>query len=427
MSHETTSGQAVKAGDGGVAKGCRPDASQVGALRVASPSRGTSVERVALVAPYDYAYRGGVNTHISSLARTYQGLGLHVRVIAACSETENPPELLISASSSTIPIQYSGSTAYVSLSARAYGRIRDVLRTEAFDVIHLHEPLTPTIPFYALLHSQTLNVGTFHAYRDSRFSLYQAAVALRPLMDKLDGRVAVSPAARDYVARFFPGEYVIIPNGINYEFFAAEGVSRVQRFGDGRPNILFVGRLDKRKGFKFLLRAYEQVKRACPEVRLLAVGGFDQEEASAFLDFTEERRLPDVHMIGYVSDEELRAYYNTSDVVCVPSTGFESFGYVLIEAMAVGKPVVASDIAGYRFVLEHGRQGLLVPPEDPGALAEALIRLLRQPEQRRAMGQAGKARAAEFSWKRVARSLVDYYEELLQRRRKRASAWYQIG
>jgi len=391
---------------------------------VAGRSNGAPLERIALVAPYDYAYRGGVNTHINSLARTYEDFGLYVRVIAACSEMENPPELLINASASTVGINYSGSTAYVSLSARAYGRIRDVLKREAFDVIHLHEPLTPAIPFLALLHSQVLNVGTFHAYRDSRFSLYQAARAFRPLMDKLDGRVAVSPAAREYVSRYFPGEYVIIPNGINYEYLSAPGVPLIQRFADGRPSILFVGRLDKRKGFKYLMQAYETVKRAVPEVRLIAVGGFTTEEAAEFEEFAAERRLPDVHLVGRVSDEDLRSYYHTCDVVCVPSTGFESFGYILIEGMAAGKPVVASDIAGYRFVLQHERQGLLVPPKDPASIAGALIRLLRHPSERRAMGRAGRERAAEFAWTRVARTLLDYYHELNHREQKRESAWY---
>ncbi len=376
------------------------------------------VRKVALVAPYDYAYRGGVNTHISSLARTYDDLGLEVRVIAACSETEESSEHLINASGSTLRFHYSGSTTYVSLSARAYGRIRGILRREGFDVIHLHEPLMPVIPFSALMHSKAVNVGTFHAYRDSRFSFYQAAGPLRPLMDRLDGRIAVSPAARDYVSRFFPGEYEVIPNGIDYRFYSAEGVPPVERFDDGRLNLLFVGRLDKRKGFKYLLQAYELVKRACPESRLLAVGAFSAEDARESLEFARERRLPDVHMLGYVSEEELRRYYHTSHVVCVPSTGFESFGYVLIEGMAAGKPVVASNIAGYSFVLQPGRQGLLVPPEEPEPLAEALIGLLRNPEERRRMGAAGRVRAAEFSWKRVAATLVDYYNLLYERKRE---------
>jgi len=386
----------------------------------------SAIERIALVAPYDYAYRGGVNTHINSLAQTLQGLGYYVRIIAACSEMQDPPEMLINASASTLGIPYSGSTSHLSLSARAYGRIGEAFRRGAFDVINIHEPLTPTIPFSALLQSKSLTVGTFHAYRDSRFSLYQAARAYGRLMDRLDGRVAVSPAARDYVARYFPGEYVVIPNGINYEYFAAEGVPLVKRFADGRPNILFVGRLDKRKGFKYLLQAYETVKRTMPETRLVAVGGFGAEEASEFQDFVIEHRLPDVHLIGRVSDEELRSYYHTSDVVCAPSTGFESFGYVLVEAMAAGKPVVASDISGYRFVMQHGRQGLLVPPEDATALAEALLGLLRSPEERQAMGRAGRERAAEFSWSRVARTLLQYYDELRHRRRQRGPAWYRI-
>ena len=179
------------------------------------------------------------------------------------------------------------------------------------------------IPFLASAGLPVLNVGTFHAYRDSRFSLYQAARAFKPLMDKLDGRVAVSPAAKEYVSRYFPGEYVIIPNGINYEYLSAPGVPLIQRFADGRPSILFVGRLDKRKGFKYLMQAYETVKRAVPEVRLIAVGGFTTEEAAEFEEFAAERRLPDVHLVGRVSDEDLRSYYHTCDVVCVPSTGFD--------------------------------------------------------------------------------------------------------
>lgn len=380
------------------------------------------VHKVALVAPYDFAYPGGVQTHISSLARTYRDMGLDVRVIAACSDTENLPELLINASASTVRLKYSGSTSHFSLSARAYGRIRDILQRGAFDVVHLHEPLMPTIPFYALLHSRSLNVGTFHAYRDSALSFYQAAVALRPLMDRLDGRICVSPAAREYISRYFPGEYVIIPNGIDYDFFAAD-VPPVLEFADGRPNILFVGRLEKRKGFKYLLEAYEPVKRTCPEVRLLVVGGFGAEEVQPFEEFAEERRLPDVHFIGYVSDEMLRRYYRTCSICCAPNTGFESFGYVLTQAMAASKPVVASDIAGYRFVMQHEVQGLLVPPEDSQALAEALIRLLRNPEEQRRFGEAGRQRAAEFSWQRVARTLLDYYEQLIER--KRELAWFQ--
>lgn len=378
--------------------------------------------KIALVAPYDYAYEGGVNRHISSLAHTYRELGLEVRVIAACSDTENPPELLINASASTIPIRYSGSTSYISFSPRAYGRIGAILRRENFEVIHLHEPLTPTIPFWTLLQSRSVNVGTFHAYRDSSFSLYQAAIAFRPLMDRLDGRIAVSEEAREYISRFFPGEYRVIPNGIDYPFFAAPQPPWPQ-FDDGRPNILFVGRLDKRKGFKYLLEAYEEVKRACPEVRLLVVGGFQPEEAAPFQEFTRTRRLPDVHFIGYVSLKDLRRYYHTADICCAPSTGYESFGYVLIEAMAAGKPVVASDIPGYRFVLQAGKQGLLVPPEDSPALAEALIRLVRDPAARAAMGEAGRRRAADFSWQHVAADLLDYYGELIERKLAIGERW----
>ena len=385
------------------------------------------VRKVALIAPYDYAYRGGVNTHIMSLARAYKEMGLSVRVIAACSSQTRREELLINASASTIRIKHGGTSAYISISPRAYTRVRDALRRENFDVVHLHEPLTPAIPFYALLHSRAVNVGTFHAYKESTFlSFYQAAVALRPLMERLDGRIAVSPAARDYVARFFPGEYVIIPNGIDYDFYATPAPP-IARFADGsKANLLFVGRLDKRKGFRYLLEAYELIKRACPEVRLIAVGAFRHDEAEPYLEFVEKHRLPDVHLIGYVSDEELRRYYHTADIVCAPSTGDESFGYVLIEAMAAGKPVVASDIPGYRYVLEDGLWGVLVPPGDPEALAAAICRLVREPSYRLALGEAGRARAAQFSWKRVALAILDYYNELLQRKQAQEASRTRI-
>ncbi|MHB0878556.1 MAG: glycosyltransferase family 4 protein [Anaerolineae bacterium] len=376
------------------------------------------LHKIALVAPYDYAYRGGVNTHISSLAQTYQDLGLDVRVIAACSNAGELPEHLIRASSHTLPIHYSGSTTYISLSPRAFGRIRDILRREEFDVIHVHEPLAPAIPISALIYSRSLNVGTFHAYRDSSLSFYQASAALRPIIERLDGRIAVSPAAREYISRYFPGDYVVIPNGIDYDRFAAPA-EPIAQFADGRPNILYVGRLDKRKGFRYLLSAYEQVKRACPQVRLLAVGAFGPEEVAEHIEFAEDHRLPDVHFIGHVTDDALRRYYHTCDIVCVPSTGFESFGYVLIEAMAAGKPVVASDIPGYSFVMQHGRQGLFVPPEDSDALADALISLVRDPDAGRRLGEEGRRRAAEFSWHSVAKRVLDYYGTLTEAKRKR--------
>lgn len=392
-----------------------------------SPSNGHNgsngrLSKIALVAPYDYAYRGGVNTHISSLARTYQDMGLDVRVIAACSNAGEVPENLIRASSHTLPIHYSGSTTYISLSPRAFGRIRDILKREEFDVIHLHEPLAPTVPVSALLYSHSLNVGTFHAYRDSNLSFYQAAAALRPIIDRLDGRIAVSPAAREYISRYFPGDYVVIPNGIDYERLAAPA-EPIAQFADDRPSILFVGRLDKRKGFKYLLSAYERVKRSCPQVRLLAVGGYGPDEVAEHVEFAEERRLPDVHFIGNVDDEILRRYYHTCDIVCVPSTGFESFGYVLVEAMAAGKPVIASEIPGYSFVMQHGRQGLFVPPEDPEALADAVIALVRDPDLRRRLGEEGRRRAAEFSWQSVAKQVLGYYETLNEAKKKREAEW----
>lgn len=207
---------------------------------------------------------------------------------------------------------------------------------------------------------------------------------MRHFIDRLHGRIAVSQAALDYISAYFPGEYRIIPNGFDVERFAAEGVRPIEQYsGDGRLNVLFVGRLEKRKGFGYLLRAFRLIKATVPEARLLVVGAYSKEDKAPFVRYARHSHLRGVKFIGYVRDEELPRWYWTAHVFCAPSTGFESFGIVLLEAMAAGVPIVASDIPGYRCVLQPGVQGLVVPPADEESLAAAVIRLLRTPGARR--------------------------------------------
>jgi phosphatidylinositol alpha-mannosyltransferase len=182
-------------------------------------------------------------------------------------------------------------------------------------------------------------------------------------------------------------------------------------------NVLFVGRLDKRKGLKYLIKVYAQVKKAVPEARLLVVGAYDKEDKAEFVLYARKHRLRDVRFIGHVPEEDLPRYYRTCHVFCAPSTGFESFGIILLEAMAAGKPIVASDIAGYRGVLEDGKEGLLIPPEDERRLADALICLLKEPALRERMGHQGQDKATDYSWQKVAQQILEYYQELLERKR----------
>ena len=376
-----------------------------------------------MVSPYDYPYPGGVVKHIFYLDKEFRRLGHDVRIIAACSdEVGDVPPQVIKVSGSIVHIPAAGSVARITLSPRVYRRVKKILKQEQFDVIHLHEPMTPALPLAVLRHvplsPQSVVVGTFHAYRESAHPGYDYVKSIfEPFFGRLDGRIAVSEAVREYLTPYFPGDYRVIPNGIDLERFGDPALRPLERFDDGKLNILFVGRLEKRKGFKYLLQAFAQVKKAVPEARLIVVGAYDKEDKEPFVLYARQHRLRDVRFIGQVSEDDLPRYYRTCHVFCAPSTGFESFGIILLEAMAAGKPIVASDIDGYRGVLADGEEGLLVQPEDERRLADALIRLLQDPAMRERMGRQGQATATDYAWQKVAQQILDYYQELLERKR----------
>jgi phosphatidylinositol alpha-mannosyltransferase len=376
--------------------------------------------KIAQVSPYDYPYAGGVQEHIRHLTEHFQAMGHQVQIIAASSANEDElQDNIINVSDTIVPVPFSGSVVRISISPRVYWRVKRILEEGQFDIIHLHEPIVPLLPLVVLRHAKAVTVGTFHAYRDSHAAYEWGKPAIQPFIDRLDGKIVVSEAARSTVARYFPGEYVVIPNGVEVERFADDTIIPIEGFDDGRPNILFVGRLDKRKGFKYLLQAFRFIKAAVPGARLLVVGQYDEEEVEPFVWYVQHHEIDDVHFIGYVPGDELPRYYRTADVCCVPSTGFESFGIVLLEAMASGTPVVASNIPGYREVLTDGKEGRLVPPGDVDELASAVIALLNDPERRQQMGRAGQATAQQYRWETIARHILDYYEMLLAERQRR--------
>jgi len=228
---------------------------------------------------------------------------------------------------------------------------------------------------------------------------------------KLDGKIAVSKPAMEFARGHFPGYYNIIPNGVDLDHFSPD-VSPIDEFCDGKLNILFVGRLEKRKGLNYLLEAFEQVKQEISDSRLIIVGPGTRLRRK-YEKQVRRSGLKDVVFVGFVSYDELPRYYKTADVFCAPATGRESFGIILLEAMAAGKPIVASNIEGYASVVTHGVDGLLVPPEDKESLAQALISLLTDQSLRQEMGAKGRAKALEYSWEHVARNVLDYYVRVL--------------
>jgi len=378
--------------------------------------------KIALVTPYEYPYPGGVTEHVSHLDHWLRDWGHDVKIIASCAEdAENIPDNVIRISTSITAVPFGGSVGRVTLSPRIYLPVKRLLRKERFDIIHLHEPLTPTLPLFVLRHSQTLNVGTFHAFREKRhLALETVAALVQPFVDKLDAKICVSQAALELVSYYFPGEYIIIPNGIDVQHFGSPHIEPIERFADGRPNILFVGRLEKRKGFRFLMRAYPYIVEAIPDARLIVVGAYSKEDKEPFVRYARMHRLNGAKFIGRVSSEDLARYYKTCDVFCAPSTGSESFGIVLLEATAPGKPIVATDIPGYRSVLEDGQEGLIVESENEHALAQGIVTLLRDPTLRQQMGQRGRRKAARYDWPIIARQILDLYERLITQRTEAA-------
>jgi phosphatidylinositol alpha-mannosyltransferase len=370
--------------------------------------------KVALVSPYDFSYPGGVSLHISHLERNLTRMGHEVRIIAPCSaETAYESPNLI-ALGRPIPVPSGGSLARITLSLRLSSPVRAILEREDFDVINLHEPLTPMLPLEVLRQSRAVNIGTFHACHNKPRGYGLSRLLLRRWFRRLHGRVAVSPAAMRFVSRHFPGDYRIIPNGVDLEHFSPQVTPR-EELCDGKQNILFVGRLEKRKGFDCLLNAYGRVKREFPDIRLIVVGP-GTKLRKGYERLVMERGLKDIVFAGYVPYAELPTYYASADIFCAPATGGESFGIVLLEAMATGIPVIASQNEGYCQLVTPGTEGLLFPPKDAEALTQALRHLLTDRALGREMGARGQRKAQEYSWERIAQMSAELYLELWKER-----------
>lgn len=362
-----------------------------------------------MVTPYDWCVDGGVKSHIVHLAAYFRQWGHEVTIFAPASDrTKVGDECVVMGKPRSMRV--SGSVARISFSWKS-PEVKRVLAEGNFDIVHLHEPLMPLLPYHFMRYSSAANVGTFHAAKEggNRFYGYTTAFTRR-WFRKLDGKIAVSPAAASLVSRYFAGYFNIIPNGIDYEHFAAP-VEPLPEFADGKFNILFVGRPEKRKGLKYLLRAYLRIKRQYPNTRLIVVGAGDFSRYERIM-----RPIGDVVFRTYVPYEELPRYHRSADVVCCPNTGNESQGYVLMEALAAGRAVVASNIEGFAGVITSELEGLLVPPKDDEAIANAIILLMKNPALRQELATRGQVHSAHYSWDNVAHRVLSYYERLLYER-----------
>ena len=363
--------------------------------------------KIAQVSPYDVRHPGGVPMHISHLKSEFEHLGHEVVVLAPRSSkggVEIAPGFY--GIGRTFEVPGNGSRVRLTFDVTLYNAVKELLRKEQFDIVHLHEPLIPVLPHMVLLNSKTVNVATFHAARVSNpwYTAFKPYFSM--VLGKLDGRIAVSEPARELMTQYFDGPYSIIPNGIDLERYHGE-VIPFPWANDGTPRILFVGRFtESRKGFKYLLRALPLVRQQFPKARLVVVGPGEPDKFASIMD---HYRIQGVDFVGQASADDLPRYYASCDVFCAPAIKGESFGMVLLEAMASGKPVVATDIPGYASVLAHDRQGILVEPQNPAALAIGLVRVLADRELRVRFSEIGRVTAAQYAWPHVAGRVLDVY------------------
>jgi phosphatidylinositol alpha-mannosyltransferase len=375
--------------------------------------------RIALVTPYSWSYQGGVNRHVEALAEQFLAAGDHVRVLAPWDppgaisrrlhrsdpEVRELPDYLVPLGR-TVGFGANGAVSNLCVFPDGVTRMRRELRAGNYDVVHAHEPPAPLISWDAATFRGTPVVGTFHAYSTKAVPNNVASLlGARRVFNQLSARIAVSEAAAWTGRRWFGGEYRIVPNGVDIG-----SAPQLPKPESDELRLLFVGRAEERKGLSVLLTAFEALVEHVPS-RLTVVGA-DPEEVSRRISSPEVAKHVDT--LGKVSDGVLWRQLGEADVLVAPSLAGESFGMVLIEAMAAGTPPVASNIAGYSDVVTDGVDGILVPPADPQALAEELQRLAHEPERLAAMGEAGRTSAQRYAWPRVAHEVKDVYEAAIE-------------
>ena len=378
-----------------------------------------TVMRIALLSPYSWTYPGGVTRHIDALTQCFLEEGHHVRVLApydppgrfsaalhrgARPQPAPPPEYLVPLGR-TIGIPANGAVSNVSLTPFGLATAQMELRTGHYDVIHVHEPMSPVAPWVVTDWVRMPLVGTFHTYNENQVSnRLSVLIGARRMLNRLHVRIAVSEASAWTARRFFGGHYRIIPNGVHVD------VERALRAASRPPGeqlqIVFVGQAVERKGLPLLLRAFEALREHIP-CQLTVIGPSAEELRPLLLDPRGVRAL------GKVDDATKWQELGQADVLCAPSLGGESFGMVLTEAFAAGTPVVASDIAGYRDVVRDGVDGILVPMGDAQALAETLRDLYDEPRRRVEMAKAAARDVERFAWPHVAAQVLEAYEDAI--------------
>lgn len=373
--------------------------------------------KIGLVSPYTLNY-GGVQEHVRYLYENFTARGHDVRVIAPRLGREEPKKDVIFIGRGFYMGSAMGTGSYITLGFHYGPVVEEVLEREKFEVLHFHEPMVPTISWFLLAYSRSVNIITCHhtqKFSEEEAALYAFLKPFYPLFaKKIHGRIAVSETAKEFALRYFPGEYAIIPNGVDLSRFTPRG-KKMEIFSDEKINLLFVGRIEPRKGLIYLLRALSEIKD--DRLHLTVVGeGPVREDCERFV---QRKKMENVFFAGEVSGKDLPLYYRTADIFCSPAFRGESFGIVLLEAMASALPLIAFANPGYKELLANYPSPKLLPkPKDVEGLAQAIRILAKDKKLREKLGLWGQEKAKRYSWKKVAREVLQSYQEVLAKMKK---------
>ncbi|GGB65703.1 GDP-mannose-dependent alpha-(1-2)-phosphatidylinositol mannosyltransferase [Knoellia flava TL1] len=368
--------------------------------------------RIGIVCPYAFDVPGGVQFHVRDLAEFFLAEGHEVRVLAPVDDPDAELPAYVTSCGRAVPVRYNGSVARLTFGPVTSSRVSRWLEDGDFDVLHLHEPITPSASLMALWASTEPVVATFHTSNLRSRAMHAANPLLRPSTEKIRARIAVSEEARRTVRRHLGGDAYIIPNGVDTSRFRPDGATTRWSGTPARPVLAFLGRIDEpRKGLAVILAAMPGILDALPGVRLVVAGPGDVEEISAGLD---PRVRAATEFLGAVSEDDKVALLRSADLYVAPHTGGESFGIVLVEAMAAGAPVLASDLEAFTAVLGDGPAGRTFPNGDSAALGEAVVGLVGDPEERARLRELGLRRARSFDWNVVAQRVMAVYETVIE-------------
>jgi len=361
--------------------------------------------RLGLVCPYSLDVPGGVQNHVRDLAEALIAQGHSVSVLAPTEDDEALPDYVVPAGRA-MPVPYNGSVARLAFGPVSANRVRRWLAGGRFDVLHIHEPAVPSLSLLALWAASGPIVATFHTSMLRSRAMLSAAAILRPSMEKLAGRIAVSELARTTLVQHFGGEPVIIPNGLYVDRF--DSARRSERWASPGGTLVFLGRMDEpRKGLPTLLEALPAVVQARPGVHLYVAGRGDTDAARKLVPRGYDEHVTFLGLVDQQTRGELLA---SADLYVAPNTGGESFGIILIEAMASGAPVLASDLPAFRRVLEDGELGSLFPVGDAAGLADETLRLLDDDVGRGTLRKAASVAVRRYDWSVLCRDIVRVYE-----------------